>query len=335
MRRSGPSHTAFLVLAATATLACDEPSTPQYRVDDLRILSIRSEAPPGTFQADAVPGVTAVRVAALVANPRRRAPVHYRWIACAPALGEGLPPCLDPAFLRDPDRLAGAPGALVVADGEDLAVVELALPDVTAALDAVAALAAADSAWACRPYVELPLVLIVRAEGVRQVAVKTIRVSGTEDAAEYVPNGNPAVHELRLHPTLENGCDGLLVAAECDADADCDGAACLGAGDGARGRCAVAATPLPVGRFDLCAWPDWRKIQRYDECAPDGTRSTVNEVPSWQWYVTAGTLDPVSAVGNATGERITVERDGAAPFTIWIVLHDGRGGEGWMRYDVQ
>lgn len=334
MRALGLPSGVFLVLAAAVTLACDDASTPQYLVDDLRILSIRSEAPPGTFEADAVPGVASARVTALVANPRGRAPVHYQWIACAPELGEGLPPCLDPQYLREPDRLPGARGAHVVAEGDDLDVVELSLPDVGAALDAVTALAQVQPGWACRPYVELPLVLVVRAEGLRRVAVKTLRVAGTEDPAEYVRNVNPAVHELRLHPTLDQGCDGQLVAAECDADADCEGTVCLGADAGVRGRCALPELPLPSGTFDLCAWPDWRKIQRYDVCAPDGGRSAAHETPSWQWYVTAGALDTSSMVGNATGERITVTRDGDGPFTIWILVHDGRGGEGWMRYDV-
>jgi hypothetical protein len=334
MRPSLPPALPVAVLLAGA-LACNESFTPQYRVDDLRILSIRSEAPPGSSMADAAPAATAVRLAALVANPRNRTPVRYRWIACLPEAGEGLPPCLDPAWLREPERLASAPGAIVFAEGEGLDVVELALPELGAALEAVAALAAAQPAYACRPYAELAVVLVVEADGVRQVAMKRIRIAATDEPAEYVLNGNPAVQELRLHPTLDEGCDGLLLAAECDSDEDCGGAACLGAGDGRRGRCEGPETPLPGGTFDLCAWPDWRKIQRYDVCAPDGARSPEHETPSWQWYVTAGTLEPANAVGNATGERITLTRDGAGPFTIWILLHDGRGGEGWMRYDVR
>jgi hypothetical protein len=334
LRRSRPPGLALAVLL-TATLACNDSFTPQYRVDDLRILSIRSEAPPGSLLADAAPGTTAVRLAALVVNPRHRTPVRYQWIACLPEGGEGLPPCLDPAWLRQPDRLAGAPGALVFAEGEGLDVVELSLPDLGAALEAVAALAEAQPAYACRPYAELTVVLVVEADGERQVAVKGIRISATEDPSEYVLNGNPAVQELRLHPTVDEGCDGLLVATECDSDSDCPGATCVGAGDGRRGRCDGPETPLPGGTFDLCAWPDWRKIQRYDVCAPDGSRSPEHETPSWQWYVSAGTLEPANAVGNATGERVTVVRDGDGPFTIWILLHDGRGGEGWMRYDVR
>ncbi|HYG67651.1 MAG TPA: hypothetical protein VD838_08330, partial [Anaeromyxobacteraceae bacterium] len=260
---------------------------------------------------------------------------RYRWFACLPAVGEALPPCLDPAWLREPDRLVSAPGVTLLAEGEALDTVELPLPDVTAALEAAAALGEVDPAYACRPYAELAVVLVVDADGVRQLAMKTIRIAATDDAAEYVLNGNPAIHELRLHPTVEDGCDGLLLASECDADADCEGAACLGAGDGRRGRCDGPDVALPAGTFDLCAWPDWRKVQRYDVCAPDGTRSARHETPGWQWYVSAGTLDPTNAVGNATGERITLTRDGTGPFTIWILVHDGRGGEGWMRFDAR
>lgn len=328
-----PRLTASLALAAT--LACNEDFTPQYRVTDLRILSIRSEAPPGSFYADALPQDGTVRLRALVVNPKHRAPVRYTWTACLPLDADAASgTCLDPAYLRDPEKLATAPGAVPLADGEDLGVLDVALPDASAALAAIAARAETEPGYACRPYVEVPVVLAIEAGGVRQVAVKVVRIAGTDDPTLYVRNTNTAVHEFRLRPTVDQGCDGLLLAAACDSDAQCSGGPCLPGADGERGRCANPEAQLPAsGTFDVCAWPDWSRIQRYDVCDPNGTRSSAHEVPSWQWYVSAGDIDQTNAVGNATGERITITRP-SGPFTIWIVLHDGRGGEGWMRYDA-
>lgn len=322
-------------LGLVATVACNEDFTPQYRVTDLRILSIRSEAPPGSFFADAVTQDATVRLRALVVNPKGRAPVHYTWTACLPLDADAASgTCLDPAYLRDPEKLALAPGAIPLAAGEGLDAIDVPLPDATAALAAIAARTEAQPGYACRPYVEVPVVLTVEAGDVRQTAVKIVRIAGTDDPTEYVRNTNTAVHELRLHPTKDQGCDGDLVVQACDSDAQCSGAPCLPGADGERGRCATpGATFPPSGGFDVCAYPDWSRIQKYDVCDPDGVRSTAHEVPSWQWYVSGGDIDQTNVVGNATGERVTLRRpDG--PFTVWIVLHDGRGGEGWMRYDA-
>lgn len=319
------------VALALAATGCNPDFAPQYLVTDVRILAVRADAPEPTLaRADALPDEV-IRLSALVANPRGRSPVHYRWIACAPRGDEGLPPCLDASYLRDPDRLASAPGATVVAEGEGLEAIDLPVPDVTAALEAAAALADADPAYACRPYVELPIVLVLDAGSRREVAMKTVPIAPPD--ADYVRNVNPEVYQLKVNATVDQGCDGDLVATQCATDADCTTGTCQGAAPGQRGRCAEPSAAITPADVDVCAWPDWRTIQGYEECAPDGTRNAVHETPSWQWYVSDGEIDDTNTIGNAVGERVRLHRpDGA--FTIWVLVHDGRGGTGWLREDV-
>ena len=75
-------------LALALAAGCDTGFSPQYLVEDLRILAVRVQVV-GSLAADADLGET-VRLTALVANPRGRAP-RVRWATCIPDGTEALP----------------------------------------------------------------------------------------------------------------------------------------------------------------------------------------------------------------------------------------------------
>ena len=77
-------------LALALAAGCDTGFSPQYLVEDLRILAVRVQVV-GSLAADADLGET-VRLTALVANPRGRAPLRVRWATCIPDGTEALPP---------------------------------------------------------------------------------------------------------------------------------------------------------------------------------------------------------------------------------------------------
>jgi hypothetical protein len=79
----------------------------------------------------------------------------------------------------------------------------------------------------------------------------------------------------------------------------------------------------------LCGIARPTSSERFDQCAPDGTRTGFHESLDWQWYVTDGTFPDVGGVGNAVGADVEFERPGGA-FTLWVIVRDGRGGEGWL-----
>jgi hypothetical protein len=327
-----------LLSAAVASLllaACGLEVAPQYRVDDLRILAVRAEV---VGSETAFPAADAdvgdrLRVAALVANPRGRAPIHVTWLTCLPTATEALPPCLDPSLLRAPDRLLAHEGVVVLAEGDGLEAFEMDVPDVSAVLDALIARATAEPEWQCRLYEELPVVAIVAAEDRREIAVKRVRLTPTEAARasgvgdRYVVNLNPAVDSIRLEPLDEDTCEGGdPLAVRCDGGAP---DVCAGLECDAGGTCGVTA---PRANRLLCGRPASGSAQVFRQCGATGTLEFYESL-EWQWYVTDGTFDDVTGVGNATGRSIRFARP-AGPFTLWAIVRDGRGGEAWIRRDV-
>jgi hypothetical protein len=317
---------ATLVLALAT--ACDTGFSPQYLVEDLRILAVRAQVT-GSLAADADLGDT-VRLTALVANPGRLAPLRVRWATCIPDGTEALPPCLDADALRDLDELLADPRVIALGEGTEI---EVTVPEVVGAFDSIIARAEENPAYACSLYLELPVLVIAEAGGEREVAVKRVRLtpqSETTDTAlagAYVTNSNPV--PLAVRRVEEEGLpcgDGVPVVVPCFDDSACDGTGC-----GPDGYCAAE---FPAGRGVLCARPDpGAGDPPYNQCAPDGTRTSFFESLDWQWYVTAGGFPGFSGVGNATGDDVDFERpDG--PFTIWAILRDGRGGEAWLVRDV-
>lgn len=295
-------------------LGCDTGFEPQYRVTDLRILGVRVQVS-GSTAADASPDDT-VELQALVANPLGRPGLRVRWFACVPGEAGALPPCLDPAFLRDPASLLGS-GAIEIpagsGTGERPPPVPLSfLPQaaVDAALAAARSLATREPTYQCRVYAEVPLVVVAEAEGRREVALKRARlVPRPADVSPpldgYVLNLNPAIEDLVVGPTDEDACTGGT---------------------------SLASGAIPGGRTVLCGRAN--APGPYDVCGPAGERTPAYESYSWQWYVSGGELpDFADGVGNATGESVDLDRPPGA-FTLWVILRDGRGGESWATFDV-
>jgi hypothetical protein len=322
-----PAHAHALALALAAS-ACDTGFAPQYRVEDLRILAVRAQVM-GSLAADADLGET-VRLTALVANPLGRTPVRVRWATCIPDGTEALPPCLDPDALRDVDRLLADPSVVPLGEGAEI---EVSVPLVSGAFDRLISRAEADPAYACSLYLELPVLVVAEAGEAQQVAVKRVRltpgreIDGTDLAGAYVKNSNPVPLGVRRVANEDVPCgEGAPVVVPCWDDTPCGGLAC-----GTDGFCAAT---FPQGRGVLCARPDPGAVDPpYNQCAPDGTRTPYFESMDWQWYVTGGEFPEFDGVGNATGDPVEFEApDG--PFTIWVILRDGRGGEAWLARDV-
>jgi hypothetical protein len=301
---------ALVLLAALA--GCNTGFEPQYRVTDLRILGVRSEVQGSTF-ADPTADDTLV-LEALVANPRGAAPLEARWYACAPAASDAVPACVDDAVLSDPDRLASTPGVLALPGGEVVADVPPAVrvrvtialpavapaPVVQAGFERVAALALEQPTFRCRAFLEIPVVVIVRAGGRREVALKRVRVApragDLPGDLHYAPNRNPAVTDVTV-----NGCQGP----------------------------SVVANPFPAERTTLCARSGPGSAETFDVCDAAGSASSSREDLDRQWYVTAGEFPDEGGVGNATDASPDFDRPPGA-FTLWAILRDGRGGEDWF-----
>ncbi|HET9595259.1 MAG TPA: hypothetical protein VFP65_06750 [Anaeromyxobacteraceae bacterium] len=353
MRRAGRPLALALALAGAA--GCNAGFAPQWRVDDLRILSARVEvvgtgAP--TF-ADPDAGET-VRLSALVANPRGRAGVHVRWKACLPVEGQVSSPCLDPAILRDPARLDTTPGVLDLGSGESVTVT--LPPSLAPLLQAILDEARQDPPRACTIYAEVPVLALVSAGGTTRIAAKTVRATPWHALAQdpppgaYVRNTNPVLGAVRAGASDTGACSGgVPVARPCASDADCGGVACVPGpgGPDAPGACADA---MPDGRLDLCArvadpplpQPDPPRVtgpQVYFECRSDGSHTSFFEGLTWQWYATGGVLERTDGsspgdLGDVTGQVVRFTRPEGA-FTLWLILRDGRGGEDWIRRDYR
>lgn len=291
----------LLPIALLALAACIDDLAPQYRVTDLRILGLRAEVE-GSRWADAVPG-DVLRLEALVANPLGRAPVEVAWFGCVPDGPGGALPCLEEQTLRDPAALASTPGVFPIGTGATIsfAVPGRSDPGIARLLDLLAQL---PPAFGCRRYVELGVAAVVRAGDIEEVAVKRVRLTPatSEPAPAYVRNANPT---------------GLI--ARRAATEDC------------RFSEPVELAPFPAAKTFLCGFADEAAPQRFNLCDSAGPSDTAEESLDWQWYVTAGEFPEVGGVGNATGDSPEFEAPGV-PFTLWLILRDGRGGVAWGAY---
>jgi hypothetical protein len=332
-RAAGP-----LLLWALLLAACNEEFQPQYLVTDFRVLAIRAEVVGSEPLADGDTGDT-VRLEALLANPQGLSPVSVRWKACLPVPGQAVPPCLDSTYLSDPARLEGAPGVLDLGTG--LAVQVPVPPELAPALAALVDRAVAEPVYACTLYAQVPVVAIATAGSQQRVALKGARltpwreVAGTPLAGAYVPNRNPSLEAVVADPASRDSCDGgTPTARACLTTADCGGLSCLPDPAGGPGQC---DDPRPVAGGTLCARQAAGAIQAFFQCRPDGSRVELAEELDYQWYVTGGsfdgpTVEPVSGTGNVTDRAVTFWPP-VAPFTMWVIVRDGRGGSGWLRRD--
>lgn len=312
--------------ALLLALGCNPGFDPQYRVTDLRILAVHAEVA-GSADASGVttadPNLTqSLQLEALVANPQNRT-LRVRWFACAPSTTGDLPPCLDPAFLRDPSSLAAAgayevPGPPPPATGEQPPPIALSSlpPPVVAALQQALQdrrnLALSQPTYQCLIYVEIPLVVIAQADGLQDVALKRVRIVQTPPAPTppddwYVVNSNPVIDDAYRAPVDETTCTG--------------------------GTSIAPPTAFPAGRTTLCARENPVSPRNYNVCDAAGNPTSVDESDSWQWYVTAGEFPKVGGLGNAEGSHLEFDRP-SRPFTLWLILRDGRGGDVWKRFDI-
>lgn len=307
----------LLLASALALTGCDPGFEPQYLVKDLRILAVQAEAQ-GSTSADVSVGDTLV-LRALVANPRGRAGLAVSWYGCLPLADESLPPCADVEFLANPARLATDSRVVKLGtcepDAAGVCAVAGAVPDVSAALSFALQAAVRDPAFSCRPYSELPVVAVANAEGRQTIALKRVRVvpSSAELAAiavtdSYVTNSNPAIESVVRARPQWGTCTGGI---------------------------AIGPDPFPSGETTLCATPATGWSQEFETCGPGGTRALTHESAEWQWFTTAGDFPEFDAemAGNANRNEPRFIRP-PGPFTIWTIMRDGRGGEGWLRRDV-
>jgi len=330
-----------LAASLIGLLSCGVHFAPQYLVQDLRILAARAEVKGSSVSlADADTGDTVV-LSALVANPQGLAPLQVAWKACFPVPGQAVPPCLDPAYLRDPALLETAPGLVDLGEGLSI---EVPVPaELGSVLADLVARAQSQPAYACTLYADVPVLVVATAGASRRMAVKRVRLTpyrelaGTPLQDAYVPNLNPALAGVRASPSSAADCvGGTPVVRSCASDADCGGVACLPAAGAGTGAC---DDPLPGDEVKLCAVPTAGSAQSTFECNADGSRIQADEGLAYQWYTTAGTFgsrDPSAGAGsgNQTGDRATFFPP-AGPVTLWVIVRDGRDGVGWLRRDFR
>jgi hypothetical protein len=328
MRPLPAARPALAALSLAVAAACDTGFAPQYRVEDVRALAVRSRAA-GSPSADVGPGDTLL-LDALFANPLGRAGLTVTWYGCLPFPDERVLSCAHPDFLADPGRLAAAAaipdsGVLLLgtcqpaAPGEDACGISVPIPPaddprIAAVLKFVVDDALERPAFSCRLYAELPVVAVVEAEGRREVALKRVRIAVPESLLPeelrgiYVVNTNPSAGAIVRAPTAPEGCGG---------GTEVDG-----------------VQPFPSGRTVLCATIVGEAPQQFQTCGAFG-REVVTEDVEWQWYVAPAGEFPEEddGVGNATGQRVDFERP-PGPFRLWAILRDERGGTSWLRRDL-
>ncbi len=302
----------LLLAAALLLAACNTNVDPQFRVNDVRIMAIRSAVLAGA-SADVQPGDTLV-LDALVANPLGRPGLSIEWFACLPQGNDAVLPCSDLATLSDPSRLAGDPSVMVLGSGPH---VEYTPPaaKLTAALDFAIDTARREPTYRCRLYAELVVVVVASAEGKRSVAEKAVRVVPTS-----LPPDVTSYYTLNHNPKADD-----VLRAPSDPDA-CTGGTSLGAG------------PFPAGKTVICgranSVPGTYTADRFNLCNPDGSITPEqDESLSWQWYAAGGDFPAVGGVGNARGDHVDFTRPPDA-FALWGILRDGRGGTDWVSFAV-
>jgi len=302
--------------------ACTSDAPSQYLVTDLRILAVRDWVDPAApitladgDASDWLGTADQLTLEALVADPAGDG-FTVTWYACPPVLAGSYSRCLDAAALGDLAAFVAAPEVFPLAvapappDGTR-ALVDLAEPGlgVGPLLDQLFLAGVAAPDLACGLWADLPVVAIAEGGGHTEIAVKRVRLtpearaSASPIAGRYVRNANPAIEAVLAGP---------------------DPDACTGG--------AAPTSPLGSGEVTLCAAPTAESIQGYNQCRP-GELIPLFEELEWQWYVTGGAIASTDFDGNATSDRIGYT-PGAAPYTLWIILRDGRGGTDWRRIDL-
>jgi hypothetical protein len=271
-----------------------------------------------------------VRLTALIGNPQGLNPVRVVWRTCIPELREAVSPCLDEKYLRDPEGLEKHPDVIVLGEGERI---EVTIPTLVGPLlQSLIDRARSKPEYACSPYVSLPVLITVSGGDQVQRAFKRVRLAPYRaldkvyPPSKYVRNLNPVIQGLRRNPTHRSECyGGDRMSQFCQSDADCAGAVC------SHGLC---ASPIPHEEQIICSHMGDGSSQIFNECNADGTTRRYYEAMRYQWYATGGSLRQAEDSSDApSGRRVRfVPPDG--PYTLWLIVRDGRGGEHWMRRDV-
>jgi hypothetical protein len=338
--------------------ACTQNAPVQYRVPDLRVLAIRGVVSGTANTADPDPGGTilgpykplglgpggtkylgaseTLNLTALVANPLNRTGVNVRWFACAPPL-QGSP--CDPTQLRDLDAFETTPGVFSLGPsaplgpGETLSNNSINFDSVPAELRAgiyaaMLVVVSPEFTYPCARYAELPVIAIVRAEGVAEATLKRVRLRPTrllaalEEVALAVPEPPvPDYYIVNLNPGLRESSPGVADLQVNPLDPEpCTGGSPL-------------PTSLPAAKATICAAaavsvpPD-----TYYQCNPGA--SLVDEMPELQWYVTAGEIAGSDFDGNAEGTHIDFTPAAGSSFRLWVIVRDGNGGTDWAYLDL-
>jgi hypothetical protein len=351
------THRALLLLP-TLMAACTQNAPVQYRVPDLRVLAIRGVVSGTANTADPDPGGTilgpykplglgpggtkylgaseTLNLTALVANPLNRTGVNVRWFACAPPL-QGSP--CDPTQLRDLDAFETTPGVFSLGPsaplgpGETLSNNSINFDSVPAELRAgiyaaMLVVVSPEFTYPCARYAELPVIAIVRGEGVAEATLKRVRLRPTrllaalEEVALAVPEPPvPDYYIVNLNPGLRESSPGVADLQVNPLDPEpCTGGSPL-------------PTSLPAAKATICAAaavsvpPD-----TYYQCNPGA--SLVDEMPELQWYVTAGEIAGSDFDGNAEGTHIDFTPAAGSSFRLWVIVRDGNGGTDWAYLDL-
>lgn len=340
-------------LVALLAAGCNLNAPKQYLVPDLRVLAARAQVLPAlTAAADPQIGADslgnpaggdAVQLEALVANPRNRTVPTIEWYTCnPPTLAVPVPPCFDDAWLQRPDRFAAATAADGVYALGTTNPVTLDLSTAPEALRRALLTAFTDRLVLmggkadCDFYAPLQIVIVARAEGLTEVAVKRVRVvpdaalRGALPTDHYLINFNPVRKTVQANPALLDTCEGgVPLDVTCAIDTDCGSVGTCGPDN----RCALPPPSKPGGALTFCASAS-DTTQSPPLCPVDGSPPTefVPETLEWQWYLSAGEIGGAGFDGNVVGDDIDLTPP-AAPFTLWAILRDGRGGTDWMVRD--
>jgi hypothetical protein len=317
-RRAPPAAPALLALAgalATVGAGCNSGFAPQYRVSDLRVMAVRAQVQGRPGVADPSPGDT-VALDALVANPLGLTGLTADWYACIPTTTQAASPCVDPTVLSDPSRFDGNPAVLHLPSGTPATVTSFTIPATQAITDGTQYWLdnAVTKKQYCGLYAPLEVVLVVRAEGRQQVALKHLRLWPT--AAQLAAKGVPGVddHDRNTNPGVADA-----IRAPGDRSA-CTGGTPLG-------------DPYPAGETVLCGRYDETLIDTYRTCDASGITGSEQETIDWQWYVTGGEFPKVGGIGNATDRDVDFTRPPGA-FSLWLIARDGRGGVDWRLWSL-
>jgi hypothetical protein len=129
---------------------------------------------------------------------------------------------------------------------------------------------------------------------------------------------------------------GATVARPCGSDGDCDdpGARCDATAPGSGGAPGQCSYEMTAGEQPLCARPRNDAVQIYKQCQLTGQRDQFFEDLSFQWYATGGVFknsdgSGLGSNGNVTSDRVSFTPP-PGPFTLWVIVRDGRGGEDWI-----